>query len=174
MSDDKIDWGHVIGELAGDQLRGNKPQNQLRRDRALSLLQQCHDENVAPPTELIDLIAVFIGDDRRNALPSDQELQGAGLGRVGNKREAEFISRLLASDYGVSANQYPKLVAAAKFEAEHDADPTEEKPSIASKKRIAAATGLSRATVRNYQQKDKYRALVIELRGELSKGGNSP
>ncbi|MBL6931824.1 MAG: hypothetical protein ISR45_02660 [Rhodospirillales bacterium] len=174
MSDDEIEWGRVIGELAGDQLRGNKPLNQLRRDRALSLLQQCHDENVAPPTELIDLIAVFIGDDRRNTLPSDKDMQAAGLGRVGSGREAEYIMRLLASEYDVPPGQYPKLVAAAKYEAEHDVDPTGEKPSQATKAGIADEAGIARATVSSYQKKEKYRELVIKYRAELAGGVNVP
>ena len=174
MSDDKLDCGRVIGELAADQLCGNKPVDQLRRDRALSLLQICHDENVAPPAELIDLIATFIGDDRRNTLPTDQDMQAAGLGRVGNGREAEYIMRVLASEYDVPPGQYPKLVAAAKYEAKHDVDPTGKKPSKATKSGIADKAGIARATVSSYQKKENYRELVIRYRAELAGGVNVP
>lgn len=146
--------------------------NQHSKDEALSLLQQCQEYDIAPPTELIDLIAAFIGDDRRNAYPPLRT--AAGLGRVGEGREAEHIMRNVASEYGVTATHYPKLVAAAKFEAAHDPDPEGIKTSTASYSQISETAGIGRPTVRKYQTKEKYRALVIELRAELSKGGNVP
>jgi len=174
MSNDEINWSHVIGELAADVLNGAKQYKQHHRDKVLALLQQCQEHDIPPPTKLIDLIASIIGDERRNALPSAQDLEAAGLGRVGNKYEAEYIERLLADGLGVSVNNRPKLIAAAKFEAQHPADPTGDDPSTASGKRIAETSGLARATVRGYRNKEKYRALVKEYRDELAKGGNHP
>lgn len=174
MSNSETDWPRVIGELAADVLNGAKQYKQHHRDKVLSLLQQCQEHDMPPPTELIDLIASIIGDDRRNALPSEQDLQAAGLGRVGDKREAEHIELVLAGELGVSRSNRPKLIAAAKFEAQHAPDPTGEYPSVAKNKPIAEAAGVERATIRSYRQKERYRELVDEYRDELAKGGNTP
>lgn len=60
----------VIAELAEVQRQSPYKFDQIYKDRALSLLQQCQEYNIVPPTELIDLIADYIGD-------------GTGLTRVG-------------------------------------------------------------------------------------------
>jgi hypothetical protein len=171
VKDAPINWARVIAELASEALNAPKKHTQHHRDKALVLLEQCQERDIAPPTELIELISAFIGDDRRNAYPS---LSATGLGRVGDGREADYILRILATDFGVTTTHYPKLMAAAKFEAEHDPDPEGKKSSTASYNQISKAVGIGRPTVRNYQKKEKYRALVEELRAERLKGVNVP
>jgi hypothetical protein len=157
---DEPDMSQVIAELAGDQLRSPNLFDQIRKDRALSLLQQCQEYDIAPPTTLIDLIAAYIGDDRRNL--------------VGKGYESKYILQVLASKYGVSPFNYRKLVIAAEFEAEHPVDPTGNKPSTAKISHIAEVADISRATVRGYQLKESYREMVTRFRAELAESGSSP
>lgn len=129
-----------IAARANDTLEGGV-RDQRRKDKALSLLQECRDYDVPPPKELIELVASFIGDDRRNTLPkSDNKTQ-------------EYIARLIADDFGVPPSQVEKFRKAARFEAEN---PTSAVNAVANHAEI------DRKTVREYRKKESYKYLISQ------------
>ena len=75
--------------------------------------------------------------------------------------------------HNILAGVPPENIA-AMFEAAHDPDPEGKKTSTASYNKISIAADIERSTVKSYQAKEKYQALVIELRAELSGGVNVP